>query len=247
MGNLNARIVERAELRPSEIEEMYRLYDTYYDATSFSQFSHDLAQKSHVVSLATNEALAGFSTIAVLSFEFEGAVNRALFSGDTIIRHDLWGEQALATAFCRFAGEQKAAHLDVPLYWFLISKGYRTYRYLSAFAHEYYPNPRVPTPSVMRARMEHLARMRFGDAFDAETGVLRFGESKGHLRGQWADVRDALVSHESVSFFLERNPNYRAGEELVCLTELCAANMRSVARRAFVEGLNAGALCGISQ
>jgi hypothetical protein len=52
-------------------------------------------------------------------------------------------------------------------------------------------------------------------------------------------VRDHLQErHAAVQFFLERNPRFHAGEEMVCLTELSAENLRSFARRAFVRGLN---------
>ena len=63
------------------------------------------------------------------------------------------GEQALVGAFCHFAGGLKARDREAPLFWFLISKGHRTYRYLSLFAHRYYPNPAVPTPLPIKARI----------------------------------------------------------------------------------------------
>jgi hypothetical protein len=44
-----------------------------------------------------------------------------------------------------------------------------------------------------------------------------------------------------VRFFLERNPRYYLGEELVCLTELTSENLRSFASRAFLEGSSATA------
>jgi hypothetical protein len=44
-----------------------------------------------------------------------------------------------------------------------------------------------------------------------------------------------------VRFFLTRNPGYREGDELVCLAELAAANMRSLAARGLREGERAGA------
>jgi hypothetical protein len=38
-----------------------------------------------------------------------------------------------------------------------------------------------------------------------------------------------------VRFFLERNPTYALGTELVCLAEISPANMRSIAGRLLVE------------
>jgi hypothetical protein len=190
--------------------------------------------------LEADGGMRGFSTVAVLDFEFTGAANRAIFSGDTIIDHRFWGEQELVRSFCRFAGELKASAPDLPLFWLLISKGYRTYRYLDAFAVDYQPHPEKAAPDESRARLDALARLKFGENFDASAGLLRFAESRGQLKAQWAEVRDPLQeNHPAVRFFLERNPRYHAGEELVCLTEFAADNLRSIARRAFLEGFRA--------
>jgi hypothetical protein len=59
------------------------------------------------------------------------------------------------------------------------------------------------------------------------------------LKVEWARVRDPLLDHPVVRFFLERNPRYHEGQELVCLTEFAADNLRSCARLAFLEGLSA--------
>ena len=238
MGRLQAQVRERAALAASDVARMYALYAAYYDGTSFALFADDLAAKSHVIELMAGGTLYGFSTLAVLPFEHRGAANVALFSGDTIIDQSHWGEQALVAAFCRFAGRLRAQRA-APLYWLLISKGYRTYRYLSLFARSYYPQHGALTPPAMQERLDALAQRKFGDAFDAGTGVVRFPQSRGHLKPAWADVRDHLRQHDVVRFFLARNPGYAAGDELVCLTELAADNLRSFARRAFVEGLHA--------
>ncbi len=237
---LRARVRDRTSLTDREVEQMFTLYATYYDGTTFALFADDLAGKSHVIELLAEEELVGFSTLAVLPFEHRGAANLALFSGDTIIDQSHWGDQALVAAFCGFAGHLRAQR-DVPLYWLLISKGYRTYRYLSLFARSYYPQHAAPTPAPMQERLDALARGKFGPAYDPTSGVVRFPQSRGHLKPAWADVREHLRTHAVVRCFLDRNPGYAAGEELVCLTELSSDNLRSFARRAFVEGLHAAA------
>jgi len=238
MTRLLAVLRPRADLTPRRVAEMFRLYETYYGGTCVEVFEEDLAGKSHVIELRAQDRLVGFSTLALLRFELEGAAGRALFSGDTIIHHEFWGEQALSTAFCRFAGQVKAQRASEPLFWLLISKGYRTYRYLGLFAHSYFPHHVAPTPPAMQRRIAHLARIKFGDAYDPATGLVRFAQSRGHLKAQWSGVRAQLRDHPSVRFFLERNPRYAEGEELVCLAELREDNLRSVARRAFVEGFD---------
>lgn len=239
-GRVHAHVRDRAALSADDVARMYALYATYYDGAGFALFADDLAGKSHVIELTADGVLVGFSTLAVLPFDDQGTANLALFSGDTIIDQSHWGDQALVAAFCRFAGQLRAQR-DVPLYWLLISKGYRTYRYLSLFARSYWPQHAAPTPAAVQARLDALALRKFGAAYDAATGVVRFPQSRGHLKPAWADVREHLRTHDVVRFFLARNPGYTGGDELVCLTELTADNLRSFARRAFVEGLHAAA------
>ncbi len=174
-------------------------------------------------------AVVGAVTIFVLLSFFMPRVS-AMFAG----------EQTLPLSWCRVAGEIKRQAPDIPLYWFLIVKGHRTYRYLSLFARRFYPTWRHPTPGPIQALMDHLATARFGQAYCPEAGLIRFQTSRGHLKGAWAGVEAYQQDKPDVRFFLERNPRHHLGEELVCLTELDEANLRRHARRAFLEGL---ALC----
>lgn len=213
---------------------MLRLYCRYYEACDGERFQRDLAEKDYVILLHDLQGdLRGFSTLEVLAFEYDGRPQRAVFSGDTIVHHQFWGGQTLPLAWCRLAGRIKAQAPGLPLYWFLISKGHRTYRYLPLFAKRFYPTWRYETPSAIQALMDGLARQKFGDTYDPSTGLIRFPRSHGHLRTPWAEVDSRLSEKPDVRYFLNRNPGHRRGDELVCLTELCSDNLRSHALRAF--------------
>ena len=224
-----------AALEGAARREMYALYERYYDATSYGRFCGDLAGKDHAVLLRDETgALRGFSTLAVYERLFGAEPLRVLFSGDTIVDERYWGQQALAFAWLRLAGEIKAQRPDRRLYWFLISKGHRTYRYLSVFSREFYPAPDRETPRYERGLMAFLARDRFGTSYEEATGLVRFAHSQGHLRSSYADVPCAHRRLPEVTYFLERNPGYAGGDELVCLCELAAENLKPIARRAFL-------------
>ena len=232
-GRLQADIERAASLDGRTVNEMFDLYGTYYDATSPSLFEQDLGNKDFVVVLRDDAgAVAGFSTLAIVDAPF----GRAIYSGDTIIDRAHWGTQALAFTWLRFAGELKAQAPDSPLYWFLIVKGHRTYRYLSAFSVDFYPHWQKPTPSWAQAIMAELACRRFHDAYDAARGVVSFPQSRGHLKPAWAAVEPEEAARPDVAFFLAANPGFTRGDELVCLTELAAGNLRPLARRVFEQG-----------
>ncbi|MBD1891541.1 hypothetical protein H6F50_17855 [Coleofasciculus sp. FACHB-712] len=238
MNRLKAEVVPKPKIQTYLIRLMYDLYTQYYDGSSWEIFQQDLSNKDYVILLWNEEEkLQGFSTLAILSFEFEGKPKRAIFSGDTIIHHQYWGEQTLPLAWCRLAGKIKGEAMEQPLYWFLIVKGYRTYRYLSVFAQRFYPTWRYPTPVNYQALMDYLAQTKFGDDYDPASGLIRFPSSLGHLRGSWAEIKEGFQHKPDVRYFLERNPEYYKGHELVCLMELSEENMRSHAQRGFLEGL----------
>ncbi|MDX2505147.1 MAG: hypothetical protein QNL62_11835 [Gammaproteobacteria bacterium] len=243
MDQLRPEIRELSSLKTDEVQSMYSLLIKYYDSCEYEQFICDLQDKDYIVMLKNcNGILQGFSTAKILSYKFKGQMVRAVFSGDTIIHNDYWGSQALPLAWCYLVGKIKAEMMDVPLYWFLIVKGHRTYRYLSLFSKKFYPTWRHDTPGHIKELINHLASERFGDAYDPQKSIVRFKSSQGHLREEWADIPDHLSRKNDVKYFLQRNPGFSIGDELVCLTELCQSNLRSFALRAFNKGIRGESL-----
>lgn len=243
MDQLNPEIRQAASLGTDEIQSMYSLLIKYYDSCEYEQYVSDLLDKDYIVMLKdTSGVLQGFSTAKILNYKLNGQAGRAIFSGDTIIHHDYWGSQALPLAWCYLAGKIKAEKLDTPLYWFLIVKGHRTYRYLALFSKQFYPTWRYDTPRSVQDLIDCLAIERFGDAYDLHKSVIHFEKSQGHLKNDWADIPEHLLIKKDVKYFLQRNPNYHRGDELVCLTELCQSNLRSFALRAFNKGIHSESL-----
>jgi len=232
-----------AAMSEAERGEMFALFERYYDGTSYARFSSDLANKDWVLALRDESGtLQGFSTLSVYEREFRGERIRVLFSGDTVVDERHWGQQALAFTWLRLAGEIRAEQPEVRLYWFLISKGHRTYRYLSAFSRDFHPAPGRATAPRIRELTAYLARDRFGEAYDADAGVLRFSGPTCRLRADYTGVPEAHRRLPEVEFFLASNPGYARGDELVCLCELAPENLRPAARRAFLAGATADAL-----
>jgi hypothetical protein len=92
-------------------------------------------------------------------------------------------------------------------------------------------------PDDVQEMANHLASTKFGQAYKPERGVVSFASSRGHLAAKWADIPQRVADHPDVRFFLEKNPGYAHGDELVCLTELNERNLRSYALRAFKEAV----------
>jgi hypothetical protein len=84
-------------------------------------------------------------------FNFDGRDMRILFSGDTIIMKEYWGSMALSLLFGELMIRLLKEYEDKEIYWMLISKGLRTYKYLPSFFLEYYPCSDKPTPENYRS------------------------------------------------------------------------------------------------
>jgi hypothetical protein len=218
---------------------MYAIYAAHYDACDPVRFRADLARKHFVIVLEEDGELRGFSTAAHERFDASTGRVQVLFSGDTVIDRSAWGEQALSRSFARLAGALHARDAATPLYWLLISKGHRTYRYLRLFARRFFPDVGEDGGRLEQLAGE-LASARFGAHFDRAKGVVAFARSQGHLKEDLAEVPAHIAARPDAAFFLQRNPGYREGHELVCLAQLHADNLRSLVRDAFVEGRDHG-------
>jgi hypothetical protein len=226
-------VVPVAEVPPSRVEEMFALMERYYDRVTRTSFLADLAEKQWVIMLLDPQTnvLHGFSTQVLLEVEVEGAPVKALFSGDTIVAQERWGETALAHAWAQLALSLIDHHAPEPLYWFLISKGYKTYRFLPLFFREFYPRFDLPTPAWAKRIIDAFGRSKFPSAYDAAAGIVRAGPHKDRLKPGVADLTAERLRDPHVRFFAERNPGHVLGEELCCLARLARNNITRAACR----------------
>ena len=227
-------------LDDERIREMAALYLQHFDASSESLFRDDLADKDEVLLLRHGDELAGFSAVKFYERDWNGSPVRIVYSGDTIVAPAHWGQQRLAFDWITRTGRLKRESPTLPLYWFLLVKGHRTFRYLPIFSRSFFPHWQS-APPALKALADQLAGERFGADYNATTGVVEFETSRGHLRDDLALPDDGELARPAVRFFLERNPGYRRGHELVCLCELDVDNLKPLAARLFRKGLDGDA------
>jgi hypothetical protein len=237
-------VVPVAVLAERDIGEMFAVHTRLYERVSEPEFSRDLAEKDWVLLLRDGPSgeIRGFTTILLLETEVHGERLRAVFSGDTGIDPAFWGGQALAKTWARFMGDLLAQHPDRRLFWFLISKGYRTYLYLPLFFRHFYPRVDTVTPRFERDLIRTLGTLKYPRDFNPEGGVIEFAASHGHLAPALAGTPEHRLEHPHVRFFLEKNPGYARGHELVCVAEISPENMKGLGRRMLLEGSRAMAV-----
>jgi hypothetical protein len=230
---LSGKLVEVAQLSADQRDTMFVLMERHYADVQRPVFEADLDEKQWVIQVCDTVSgrMCGFSTQRLLEVEVEGRPVQALFSGDTIIDRESWGDQSLMHIWGRLALSLIDTHSGLELYWFLISQGYKTYRFLPVFFHDFHPRHDVPMPARVRSVIGALARSRYPEEFDASAGVIRANSSQYRLRQGIADITSERLNDPHIRFFQACNPGHVRGDELCCLVPLTRDNFTRAAYR----------------
>ncbi len=218
-GALCARTITVASLDSRTRAAAFTLFRSAYDNACRERFEHDLAEKQHIILLydSATDALKGFSTVLVREVATPSGPATVVFSGDTVIDREYWGQKQLQLAFARLLVRLKLRAPWRPLYWFLVSKGYRTYLLLANSFPRSVPRVGKADDIALRAVLDDLATERFGDQYDRSRGVVHYSTPHERVRDGVAPVTQAALAHAHVRFFVERNADHADGVELACL------------------------------
>lgn len=173
--SLKGEALSRSDLTDLDVQNMFGIFQDYYENATPRIFRRDLENKNWVIILRDSESksIQGFSTLAFYESVVNGKPVGVVYSGDTIIRPAYWGTSELPRMWGRSV-LRIGAQLPQPLYWLLISSGYKTYRFLPKFFKEFYPRYDQPIPLEIQEIIDHLAGERFGAEYYPELGIVRF-------------------------------------------------------------------------
>lgn len=230
---LKASYVLRKDVSNEDIQSMFQIFLKYYDNTEFKTFIRDLNKKDGVfiVRRKDNGRIVGFSTGVRNEFELPTRKGKkkkavALFSGDTIMEKAYWGNTALQLAAAKYAITQKIKNLQKPVFWFLICKGFKTYLLMANNLISYWPRVDKEDDPQGNEIVEKLCLEFFPDNYDAESGLLLFGEKSQKLKSNVAEITEELKEkYPKIGFFEKKNPTWRNGTELPCVAELSVFNL----------------------
>jgi hypothetical protein len=220
--SLKAVIVAVQQLGAEDHARMFELMQRTYDAVTERQFLADLEKKDAVILLKDPaHRIQGFSTLASLRVQLDGKSLRGIFSGDTVIAERYWGQRALGKAFLRYLFIEKLKAPFAPLYWLLISKGYKTYLMMANNFSEHYPRFEQSTPERARRILDAFYTTLYPTTYDPRTGLIETAGEACRLKPGIAPIPNALLeSNPRIAFFAARNPRWRTGAELACLARM---------------------------
>jgi len=235
---LPSELVPRKALSDDEVRRLHWLMRACYDHVSYELFIKDLTHKDWVLLLRDSSGtIQGFSTLALNPCGFEEDDYDILYSGDTVIHPKHWGGQALVRGFFNAAGEILSKRRK-RLYWYLLSKGHRTYMYLPLFFKQYFPAVDPTRHWHEGGRLAGLFSERlFPDNWQPSSGIIHFNESHGQVKAALAKDTRRRTHHRQVDFFLKNNPGFDQGDELVCLAELAPENLHHRVSEMMKDGM----------
>jgi hypothetical protein len=218
-------------LTAADRRQLWQLFTSHYDGAEPMHFHRDLTEKQWVITLRRSDSrLVGFSTQVLIPVSGHREC-LVLYSGDTVVAAPYRSSTALAGYWGALSLKLMDAYPGQSLYWFLISKGYKTYRFLPVFFREFYPRTGCVIPTEAAAILDAVAHEKFGDRFDFRRRIIVATENGCRLRPDVAPVEPARLKDRHVRYFVDANPGHARGDELCCLAPLRRDNFTSAAWR----------------
>jgi hypothetical protein len=229
---LRGTLEDVGSLSGSDRDAMFQLMQRSYANMRRDRFDLDLNAKQWVILVRSPEShrLVGFSTQMMLEARLGSELVRALYSGDTVMDRDHWGDPTLPHVWGNFALQLIDPQVG-PLFWFLTSKGFRTYRYLPLFFRSYFPRPHTATPAWEQSLIDALGARIGHEWYDPGRQIIRACPGKDFVRSEIAEPGMRLNTDPHIRFFVERNPGFAQGDELCCLAPLTRENFTRAAYR----------------
>lgn len=231
-GKLSGEFRPLRLISPDDIREMHTLFTGFYENADEATFLRDLSRKDGAILVRDRGtgAIRGFTTVKKVPLWDGERDATGVFSGDTILDPTCWGDRTLKDAFARYLLKLWFRSLGRPLYWLLISKGYKTYLLLAKNFASYYPRhdrPDDPKTPKFRRIVQAYAQKLFPGKFDPARGILDFGAGAQHLREEVAPITEELrQANPEIDYFERCNPGWRQGHELPCVAEISISLLR---------------------
>jgi hypothetical protein len=218
------RIIPIVEVKPADILSMYDLMGRHYNNVFKEKFIRDFNVKDGVIALYDEHLMIkGFSTYRVHETEYQKERIKIIFSGDTVIDVSCWGKSALFEGFIELMVKTYLA-TELPLYWLLITKGFRTYQIPVLYFKEFYPCFNRLTPAREANIIHKICREFFGNDWHENEQVIKCNPPADYLKTEFAKVDEHKFRNQHVQFFLDKNPGYIIGNEMPCLTLIHPTN-----------------------
>ena len=235
---LKYKLLSIDKINNDHIKRMFILMQENYDYINQDNFNNDLLNKDYIGLLIDNKnIIQGFTTYLINPKKYFHKKYNILFSGDTVISEDFVGTQALAIGWCETVAFFIRKYPRKKLLWYLMSKGHRTYLYLPYFFKKYYPAiDKNINNNHYKEIINECSSHIFCENWNPKKGIVQFNDKVGQIKQQHIKK---LYSKKNryIDFFLEKNPGFSNGDELICMAEISSENLMRLPKLIFERSL----------
>ena len=216
-----------------QLLEMHQVFIQYYHNAPLNSFVTDMGKKTGIILLQEkySEKIVGFSTWTELDIIRNGERSIGIFSGDTVVEKKFWGNKELQKTFVKQLLKTKIKNPKTPVFWLLISKGYKTYLLLTNNFPKHYPSYKrnnIKLESIVDEYCEQL----YPEAYNREKRLLNFGSDYQFLKDDVAEITPNMTeSNPKIRHFAKLNPSWQQGTELPCIGEVSVHMMWNFMRK----------------
>jgi hypothetical protein len=216
---------------PEEKETFYCLLCQGFLGVTWHDFVRDFLEKEAVMILRKEHAegeIVGWSTLTVLTLVLPDEKVKAVFSGDTVVLPEYRSGTGLGIELARYflhVYEQFSLH---KVYYVLTSKGWRTYKIMPFFFKEFAPRHDRPTTAYDTMLIDAFGKKKYPHHYQTDTGVITCSPQR--VRPESIDAAPRRPDTHT-AYFLEHNPGYLEGHELICVARIAPDNFTNTVRR----------------
>ena len=189
------------------VESMFLLMKNHYENMKKDKFLKDLYDKNNV-----------FFFFSIIEKGFSWGIE---FQKEWI-------------KYCLLESEKNMKN-GLKTYWFLISKGIKTYMYLPTYFKKFSPKADYTENEMEKKIKDIYAEKIYGNRYNKENGIVKNDGTNDFLRENVVVLSEKQLKNKNVQFFLEKNPSYQKGDELVCLAEISFENLTNLGKRVLKE------------
>lgn len=221
------------EVTDIELKQYFFIMNQGFLGLTWEQFLHDLRAKQKVMYLQDTDTnlIVGFGTLTNFSVQVSGNPVRLVFSGDTYVlpeHRNSFGMGIELLAYCLQTAKQ---FKDQPIYYLLMSKGWRTYKIMPTLFKDYYPHVSHDTPPEIIAIADAFGTLKYPQTYCSADQVIYNSRIPQTQRLKPDSVDAQLPDDKHSQFFARTNPHYLCGDELVCLAAITDDNLTRISQR----------------
>lgn len=220
-------MVSVSDLDGAELQEMFILLQSYFDGVRWETFRRDLSEKDQVMLLrdGATKSIVGFSTLMHFTVQAPDGPVMIVFSGDTVVEESSRSYCGFGYGLDIYFRIVRQGAGSIPVYYALISKGWRTYRVLPFLFRKFFPSCENVTPGHYRGIANVFGAYKYPRLYDVRRGIVSGTPDGQRIRRDGPDVLSVhRLADPHVNFFAIANPHHWDGDELVCIADVNPSN-----------------------